>query len=299
MIGTLLLALLAQAPTATPTGDGGFPGSAVGHTPRVEIAWNRFYDYEQIHGLLDRLMEAYPDLVSVEVIGHSVENREMRVYTLNDPSTGEASSKPAMWVDGNVHGNEVQGGEAVVYTAWYLLENYGHNERVTDLLSSSAFYLLPMVNPDGRDSWFHDAHNAHSSRSGRMPLDSDRDGLFDEDGPDDLDDPWAMVGDDEAMFVGRVIDGLGQPVPEMDVGLYDDEGDFWDMDLEPAFGITAGVVSVPPAYYLAAPGGPSPHVEAELRLPHGSLAFTINHPDTLVAFPYAQNALHVSGKLRL
>lgn len=193
MIGTLLLALLTQAPATPLAGDGGFPGSAVGHTPQVEIAWNRFYDYEQIHGLMDRLADAYPELVSYEVIGHSVENREMRVYTLNDPATGPASTKPAMWVDANVHGNEVQGAESVVYTAWYLLENYGHNERITELLRTSAFYLLPMVNPDGRDSWFHDAHNAHSSRSGRMPLDSDRDGLFDEDGPDDLDGDGSIV----------------------------------------------------------------------------------------------------------
>ena len=190
MIATLLLALAMPLQADEPTG---FPGSAHGHEPQVEIPWNRFYDYDEIYGLMDRLAETWPELVEVEVIGHSTENREMRVYTINDPATGEAGSKPAMWVDANVHGNEVQGSEAVVYTMWYLLENRGHNARIDELFASYSFYLLPMVNPDGRASWFRDAHNAHSSRSGRLPIDSDRDGLFDEDGPDDLDGDGNIV----------------------------------------------------------------------------------------------------------
>lgn len=165
----------------------GFPGIPVGHTPKVEIPWNRFYDYPEVYAHLDRLEAAYPGLMRHEVIGHSVENREMRVYTLNNDATGKDTEKPAMWIDGNVHGNEVQGAEAAMYAAWYLLENYASNRDVTDILDHCAFYILPMVNPDGRAHWFEDAHNAHSSRTGYQPYDDDRDGLFDEDGPDDLD----------------------------------------------------------------------------------------------------------------
>ena len=46
---------------------------------------------------------------------------------------------------------------------------------------------MPLVNPDGRVSWFEEPHTPHSSRTGVGPIDDDRDGLFDEDGPDDLD----------------------------------------------------------------------------------------------------------------
>ena len=164
----------------------GFAGTAAGRSPRVDIAWNRLYDYPDIYAHLDRLAAEWPELLSYETIGHSVESREMRVYILNNGATGEDRSKPAMWVDGNVHGNEVQGGEAIVYLAWYLLENYGSNERVTELVDTTAFYPLPMVNPDGRASWFNDAHSPHSSRTGVQPTDNDLDGSFDEDAPDDL-----------------------------------------------------------------------------------------------------------------
>jgi len=181
----------------------GFPGLPAGAKPKVEIAWNRLGDYDEVYAHLDQLVAAYPQLLSMQVIGHSIENREMRVYTLNNSATGADSTKPAMWIDGNVHGNEVQGGEAVIYAAWYLLENYGHNERITQLVDGSAFYLLPMVNPDGRASWFRDAHNAHSSRSGRQPTDDDNDGLYDEDGPDDLD------GDGDIVQMRKYVPGQG------------------------------------------------------------------------------------------
>jgi hypothetical protein len=185
----LLVALAPQAGAEKP----GFPGLPANHRPEVEIPWNRFYDAEEIYGLLDRLEARWPELLAHEVIGHSVQNRELRVYTLCDRTTGEAATKPAMWVDGNVHGNEVQGAEAVVYLAWYLLENRESSERARALLDESAFYLLPMVNPDGRARWFADAASASSSRSGVQPLDRDGDGRFDEDGPNDLDGDGNIV----------------------------------------------------------------------------------------------------------
>ncbi len=190
MILTLATTLLLSVPQQTAEG---FPGLPAGRSPRVEIPWNRLYDYPEIHQHLDRLVAQWPDMFSYEVIGNSIEGREMRVYTLNDPSTGPAKDKPTMWVDANVHGNEVQGSEGVIYLAWYLLENHGANERVTELLKRTSFYLMPMVNPDGRASWFNAAHSASSSRSGVKPIDRDRDGLLDEDGPDDLDGDGHIV----------------------------------------------------------------------------------------------------------
>jgi hypothetical protein len=50
-----------------------------------------------------------------------------------------------------------------------------------------VFYLIPTINPDGRDRWFHQPQTASSSRSGTKPVDNDNDGVADEDDVDDLD----------------------------------------------------------------------------------------------------------------
>ena len=122
MIPLLCAALLAPLPQDEEPA--GFPGLPVGHTPQVEIPWNRLYGVDELYGHLDRLVEAYPDLIERRILGRSIENRELRLYVIHDRTTGEDTDKPAMWIDGNVHGNEVQAGETVAYVAWYLLENH-------------------------------------------------------------------------------------------------------------------------------------------------------------------------------
>lgn len=229
-MSALILALLAaQTPAPKPAPqEKGFPGSPVNHRPVVEIAWNRFYDVPEIYALLDKLEAAFPKLVRHETIGQSTEKREMRVYTISNSETGKDTEKPAMWIDGNVHGNEVQGAEAAVYAAWYLLENHGSNPEVTALVDGSTFYVLPMQNPDGRAHWIEDANNPSSSRTGREPVDDDGDGRFDEDPADDLD------GDGQITQMRKFVPGHGthrqnaddprilEPVPPNDKGIRGD-----------------------------------------------------------------------------
>ncbi len=173
-------------------------------TPKVSIAWNRFYDYQGITDLCRQLAESAPELCTLEFIGESVEGRPMPLLTIQNPKTGAQADKAAMWVDGNVHGNEVQGAEAAVYLAWTLLERYEELDNITELVDERVFYILPMVNPDGRQYWFDAPNTMNSSRSGKKPLDNDGDGLFDEDGPDDLD------GDGELLSMRkRVAPGTG------------------------------------------------------------------------------------------
>lgn len=155
--------------------------------PTLEMRWNWFRDVPQLDADLFKLHAGFPELTDLEEIGTSSEGRTMRVLTVRSLKRGPVSGRPAMWVDGNVHGNEVQGSDACLYLAWYLLENYGKVDRITELVDRVSFYILPTVNPDGRAWWFNAPNTASSSRSGKSPRDNDFDGLLDEDGPNDLD----------------------------------------------------------------------------------------------------------------
>jgi hypothetical protein len=111
----------------------------------------------------------------------------MWLVTVNNSETGADTEKAAIYIDGNIHGNEVQGGDTCLYTIWYLMEFYGRIDAVTRLVDERTFYIVPVVNPDSRAAWFNRPNTAHSSRSGRKPTDNDHDGALDEDGYDDLD----------------------------------------------------------------------------------------------------------------
>lgn len=152
----------------------------------VPLRFDHYYDYAQVVEAVKALHEAFPEMTSTEVIGQSEENRDIWSLTINNPETGGPLSKPGVYVDGNIHGNEIQATEVGLYLMNYLLTNYGNNKQVTELVDRNAFYFVPSINVDGRFHFFNDPNTPSTNRGLRIPKDDDRDGLFDEDFPDDL-----------------------------------------------------------------------------------------------------------------
>lgn len=180
-----LLLLIAVIPSAHSKAADPAPAK-VFPAPKVAIAFNRLYDYPELVEAMRALVKGHPDLLSMQSVGKSVEGREMWCITVNNPKTGTDRSKPAMYVDGNIHGNEIQGGEAALYLVWYLAEYRERVPKIKELTDERAFYVIPTVNPDGRAHWFNAPNTTNSSRSGKSPRDDDRDGLVDEDGYEDI-----------------------------------------------------------------------------------------------------------------
>ena len=153
----------------------------------VPLRFDRYYSYDEVNEALMALHKTYPELTKLEVLGKSEEGRDIYVLTINNPKTGDELSKPGVYVDGNIHGNEIQAGEVCLYYANMLLTKYGENDKVTKALDKNAHYIIPVVNVDGRVHFFEDGNTPSSNRSIRVAKDDDGDGLFDEDAPDDLD----------------------------------------------------------------------------------------------------------------
>ena len=153
----------------------------------VPLPFDHYYSYEEIVTALKALNQAFPELTKLEIIGKSDEDRAIYAMTVNNPKTGDALEKPGIYIDGNIHGNEIQGGEISLYLLNYLLTKYGENEEIIKLVDKKCFYVVPIVNVDGRYHFFADPNTSSSSRGLRRPHDDDHDGLINEDFPDDLD----------------------------------------------------------------------------------------------------------------
>jgi hypothetical protein len=153
----------------------------------VPLRFDQYYPLDQVYQALEALHKAYPQLTTLETVGKSEEGRPIMAMTVNNPKTGAALDKPGLYVDGNMHGNEIQGGDISLYFLDYLLGNYGKNPEITALVDKNCFYVVPVANVDGRFHFFADANSPDSNRSLRIPIDDDRDGLIDEDPSEDLD----------------------------------------------------------------------------------------------------------------
>jgi hypothetical protein len=153
----------------------------------VPLSFDNYYTLDRLFEALKALNAAFPELTTLEVAGKSEEGRPLYAMTVNNPKTGAPLDKPGIYVDGNIHGNEIQGGDISLYLLDYLLGNYGKNPEITQLVDRACFYVVPVVNVDGRYHFFADANTSSSNRGLRIPTDDDHDGLVDEDPDDDLD----------------------------------------------------------------------------------------------------------------
>ncbi len=157
------------------------------HNPKVQVSFNRYYTAEGLAAIGKKIADAYPNLVRRVSIGKSYEGRDMWMLQITNFEKGDPHRKPGFYIDGNIHSNEIQGGEISIYTAWYLTENYGDIDFITEMLDDRIFYIVPTINPDARNNYMQEPNTGSSPRAGMIALDDDRDGLFDEDLPDDID----------------------------------------------------------------------------------------------------------------
>jgi len=118
--------------------------------PSILPDWKdgEYHDYYETTDMLSDFKVKYPDLVNVFSIGKSALGKEIWCIRITIEKNNQAKS--SCLIDGCIHGQEWEGGEACLYLAEYLLINFDTNETITHILNSSEIYLVPMVNPDGR-----------------------------------------------------------------------------------------------------------------------------------------------------
>ena len=170
-----------QSPAPSQAGPRTFPTSDAPFKTRIDV--NRWHGYDELVADMERLQRAFPKFLTLSSIGKSVEGRDIMVMTIINPDTGAEATKAGMYIEANVHGNEIQGAEVCLYTIWYLMEHYDRLPRIKQLVDERVFYIVPTVNPDGREHFLQ----VHAGgRSGHQPVDNDNDGVADEDDVDDL-----------------------------------------------------------------------------------------------------------------
>jgi len=151
------------------------------------ISWSRYYSYAEWTKIMHDIQKKYPHLADIESIGKSRMGRDQYLITITAKSTGKHDEKTAMWVDGAVHGNEVNGITCSLYLMWYLLTRYDYDKYVYELVNNCTFYILPGLNVDANVSFVEFPNTSSNPREPYRPEDNDGDGLYDEDRTEDVD----------------------------------------------------------------------------------------------------------------
>lgn len=126
---------------------------------KTTFKYDHYFKYDEIKSNLEHFTKTYPNLCSVETICTTQKGRSVFAVTL---SNGDASKKPAYYIDGNTHAGEVTGSMAAMHTIDYLLTNYGTDEKITTILDRFAIYVIPRISPDGAEVYLSTPYSLRS-----------------------------------------------------------------------------------------------------------------------------------------
>ncbi|TES88055.1 MAG: hypothetical protein E3J94_08660, partial [Desulfobacteraceae bacterium] len=264
------------------------------------ISWKRYYSYAEWTKIMHDIQKKYSHLADIESIGKSRMGRDQYLITITAKSTGRHQDKPAMWVDGAIHGNEVNGITCSLYLMWYLLTRYDYDKYVYDLVNDCTFYIMPGLNVDANESFVEYPNTPSNPREPYRPEDNDGDGLYDEDRTEDVDNDGELsvmyvedpkgeykLSPDKRQFI-QVSDTKEEGLRFRRIGSegYDNDGD--GMINEDDIGGPDPNRNFPYGWNLQA-GNPYPMSEPECR---NVYEFQIAHPNIFASFHY-----HNTGRL--
>ncbi len=108
----------------------------------------QYKSYQQTCEFLAECVKKYPDIIKIESIGKTWEDRDILLATIS-LNVENANLKPAMLYTGTVHAREWIGNELAVSFIDFLLSNYSSNPKVLKTLTKNTLYIVPCLNPDG------------------------------------------------------------------------------------------------------------------------------------------------------
>lgn len=110
------------------------------NVPNFELYWT----FDEMEAYSIRLEQQYPNLVTRDVIGKSIEDRN--IFGLRISNGAVFGSKPIIFIDAGTHAREWVGPHTVLY---FLNELVTNSSVTNELLDKVDWVIVPNVNPDG------------------------------------------------------------------------------------------------------------------------------------------------------
>jgi len=142
--------------------------------PASARAWAEFpkgyegyHSYSELTALTKSVADAHPSIARRFSIGKSYMSRELWAMKISD-NVGTDEAEPEVLFDGGHHADEHMGVEMVIRIMRWLIDGYGSDTRITNIVNGREIYLVFSMNPDGAD--YDIAHGTfHFWRKNRQP----------------------------------------------------------------------------------------------------------------------------------
>ena len=118
-------------------------------SPLILSDKQHYIHYHELEAVLKGYAKRYSNIVRLKSIGKSVEKRELWAIQITDKPDEIEPGEPMFKYVGNMHGNEAVSRQILIYLVAHLCDNYGKDDRVTNIVNKTNIFILPTMNPDG------------------------------------------------------------------------------------------------------------------------------------------------------
>ena len=108
-----------------------------------------YHNYAEMRAAIEQTAAAYPDIVRVSTVGHSLEGRDILAVKISDEPAVDDPAEPAVLFMSLHHAREHLTVEMALEIIRLFTEGYGHDPALTNLVNTREIWVLPNINPDG------------------------------------------------------------------------------------------------------------------------------------------------------
>lgn len=109
-----------------------------------------FHSYTELTTEIAQVAAAHPDIVSLFSIGQSYKKRQLWAVKISD-NVSVDEAEPEVLFDGTHHSDEHMGVEMTLRIFHWLVDGYGSDPRITNIVNTREVYIVFLVNPDGAE----------------------------------------------------------------------------------------------------------------------------------------------------
>lgn len=150
--------------------------------------WDFYPTYQAYVDMMYQYATDYPDICQVFSIGTSTNGRQLLMAKISD-NIGTRETEPQFLYTGTIHGDETTGFILFLRLIDYLLENYGTDPEITEIINNTEIWINPASNPDGTYAGGNNTVNG-AQRYNANGVDLNRNYPDPEDGPHPDGNEW-------------------------------------------------------------------------------------------------------------
>ncbi|KAI9207380.1 uncharacterized protein BJ171DRAFT_439658 [Polychytrium aggregatum] len=114
----------------------------------VKSWFKQYHTYDEILKHIHELQDKHPHLIQSFTVGQTFEGRDIHGFKVHNNASSAHPVRDIVFHGGH-HAREWIGPAVVVYMLTELVEKYSHDERITALVDTFRFHIIPVLNVDG------------------------------------------------------------------------------------------------------------------------------------------------------